>query len=79
MELKKTTKWDGKLKGVRIVNNQVVDSDGVIVDLIDVLSKAYSDAIFDISTTTKIEEIIDLDEPDEVYIGDLAHDPDEDE
>lgn len=79
MELKKTTKWDGKLKGVRIVNNQVVDSDGVIVDLIDVLSKAYSDDIFDISTTTKIEEIIDLDEPDEVYIGDLAHDPDEDE
>ena len=74
MELKKTTKWDGKLKGVRIVNNQVVDSDGVIVDLIDVLSKAYSDVIFDISTTTKVEEIIDLDEPDEVYIGDLVPD-----
>lgn len=74
MELKKTTKWDGKLKGVRIVNNQVVDSDGVIVDLIDVLSKAYSDAIFDISTTTKVEEIIDLDEADEVYIGDLVSD-----
>lgn len=74
MELKKTTKWDGKLKGVRIVNNQIVDSDGVIVDLIDVLSKAYSDAIFDISTTTKVEEIIDLDEPYEVYIGDLVPD-----
>lgn len=79
MELKKTTKWDGKLKGVRIVNNQVMDSDGVIVDLIDILSKAYGDATFDISTTTKLEEIIDLDEPDEVYIGDLTPDLDEDE
>lgn len=79
MELKKTTKWDGKLKDVRIVNNQLMDSDGVIIDIIDILSKAYGDLAFTISVSAKQEEIIDLDEPDEVYIGDLAHDPDEDE
>lgn len=79
MELKKTTKWDGKLKDVRIVNNQLMDSDGVIIDIIDILSKAYGDLAFTISVSAKQEEIIDLDEPDEVYIGELATDPDEDE
>lgn len=71
LELKKTTKWDGKLKGVRIVDNQVVDFEGEIIDLYAVLEKAYGDQTFDLSTTTKVEEIIDLDEPDEVDIEDL--------
>lgn len=79
MELKKTTKWDGKLKDVRIVNDQLMDSDGCIIDIIDILSKAYGDLAFTISVSAKQEEIIDLDEADEVYIGDLATDPDEDE
>lgn len=79
MELKKTTKWDGKLKDVRIVNDQLMDSDGCIIDIIDILSKAYGDLAFTISVSAKQEEIIDLDEPDEVYIGELAPDPDEDE
>lgn len=73
LELKKTTKWDGKLKGIRIENDEVVDGDGVIIDLVDVLKKAYGDSTFDLSTTTKLEEIIDLeDEADEVDIEDLA-------
>lgn len=74
MELKKTTKWDGKLKDVRIVNDQLMDSDGCIIDIIDILSKAYGDLAFTISVSAKQEEIIDLDEPDEVYIGDLVPD-----
>lgn len=73
LELKKTTKWDGKLKGIRIENDEIVDGDGVIIDLIDVLKKCYGDSTFDLSTTTKIEEIIELaDEDDEVDIEDLA-------
>ena len=74
MELKKTTKWDGKLKDVRIVNDQLMDSDGCIIDIIDILSKAYGDLAFTISVSAKQEEIIDLDEADEVYIGDLVSD-----
>ena len=74
MELKKTTKWDGKLKDVRIVNDQLMDSDGCIIDIIDILSKAYGDLAFTISVSAKQEEIIDLDEADEVYIGDLVPD-----
>lgn len=61
MELKKTVKYDGKLKGVTIVDGQVVSSDGEIIDLIDMLSKAYGTGAFDLATTTKYEELINLD------------------
>ena len=74
LELKKTTKWDGKLKGIRIEDGQIVDGDGVIIDLVDVLQKAYGDSIFDLSTTTKMEEIIDLTEAEEVDIDELTAD-----
>lgn len=72
LELKKTTKWDGKLKGIRIEDGQIVDGDGVIIDLVDVLQKAYGDSTFDLSTTTKMEEIIDLTEAEEVDIDELT-------
>lgn len=52
MDIKKTTKYDGKL----------VDSEGEIIDLIDVLEKVYGDRPFDLSTTCKTEEIIDVEE-----------------
>lgn len=74
LELKKTTKWDGKLKGIRIEDGQIVDGDGVIIDLVDVLQKAYGDSTFDLSTTTKMEEIIDLTEAEEVDIDELTAD-----
>ena len=72
LELKKTTKWDGKLKGICIEDGQIVDGDGVIIDLVDVLQKAYGDSTFDLSTTTKMEEIIDLTEAEEVDIDELT-------
>ena len=74
LELKKTTKWDGKLKGIRIEDGQIVDGDGVIIDICAVLERAYGDSTFDLSTTTKMEEIIDLEEDDEVDIDELAAD-----
>lgn len=75
LELKKTTKWDGKLKGIRIEDGQVVNVDGEIIDLIDILEKAYSDKYFDLSVTTKEEEIIPIEaEDEEVDIDELAAD-----
>lgn len=68
MEVKKTVKYDGKLKGVRIVNNDIVDTNGEVVDLISILSKVYEDKFFDLSTTSKEEEIIDTEEPEEATI-----------
>ena len=62
MDFKKTIKYDGKLKGLHIFDGKFVDGDGVIVDLVDFLSKVYGEQPFDISTTTKTEESIDVDE-----------------
>ena len=59
MELKKTVKYDGKLKGLHMVDGQLVD-----MDVLDIFEKAYGDKPFDMSTTTKTEEIINLDELD---------------
>lgn len=64
MELKKTVKFDGKIKGVHIIEGMLIDQDGVTIDILDVLEKAYGEKPFDISTTTKTEEIINLDEMD---------------
>ena len=72
MELKKTVKYDGKIKGLHIVDGSFVDADGVVINLADILSKAYGEMPFDLSTTNKTEEVIDLEEPDEVDIDDLA-------
>lgn len=62
MELKKTVKYDGKLKGLHVVDDQLVDSTGEIIDINEIFKKAYGDMPFDLSTTTKTEETIDLDE-----------------
>lgn len=35
MELKKTVKYDGKLKGLHMVDEQLVDMDGEIIDILD--------------------------------------------
>ena len=70
MEVKKTVKYDGKLKGIRIINDSIVDADGEVVDLVSVLSKVYGEKAFDLSTTTKEEEIIDVDNADDAYIDD---------
>lgn len=58
-EVKKTTKYDGKLKGVHIVDGSIVDTEGEIIDIVSILSKVYGDGFFDLSTTCKEEEIID--------------------
>lgn len=61
MELKKTVKYDGKIKGLHIIDGNLVNSEGEIINIIDILTKAYGERPFDLSTTTKTEEIIVLD------------------
>lgn len=62
MELKKTVKYDGKFKGLHIVDGKCMTQDDEIIDLVALLEKAYGSNDFDLSTTTKTEEIIDIDE-----------------
>lgn len=65
MEIKKTTKYDGKLKNCSVQEGELVDENGAIIDIVALLGQAYGDKFFDISTTTKTEEIILLEETDE--------------
>lgn len=55
MELKKTIKYDGKLKGLHMVEGQLVDLNGEIVDILEIFTRAYGEKPFDMSTTTKTE------------------------
>lgn len=60
MELKKTTKFDGKLKALHFEGDTLVNEDGEIIELEKYLHKAFGDKYFDISTTTKEEELIEI-------------------
>ena len=61
MELKRTTKLDGKLKGLHFENNLLIDGDGEIIDIVKHLKAAYEDKYFDLSVTAKEEEILEID------------------
>lgn len=59
MEIKKTIKYDGVMKNISFVNGKLVDEDGIAIDLMGDLARVYGEKKFNISTTTKTEEIID--------------------
>ena len=61
IELKKVTKWDGKMKSLHFEGNDLINEDGEIVDLNKHLKAAYEDKYFDISFTAKEEELISVD------------------
>lgn len=65
MDFKKTIKYDGKIKGLHIVDGELVNLDGEIIDIISILERVYGEKPFDLSTTTKTEESIDPDQLDE--------------
>ncbi len=65
MELKRTQKWDGKMKGLHFEGDTLVNEDGEIIDLHKHLRAAYEGKFFDLSFTAKEEEIIEVDTEDE--------------
>ena len=61
MEIKKTTKWDGKMKSLHFEGEVLIDENGEVIDLNKHLKLAYEDKYFDVSFTAKEEELIELD------------------
>ena len=61
MDLKKTVKLDGKLKGLHFEGNELIDENGEVIDLNKYMKAAYQEQTFDLSTTAKREEIIEVD------------------
>ena len=62
MEIKKTIKYDGKIKDAHFVDGELFNADGESIDLLEILEKVYGEREFTITTTTKTEEILDVNE-----------------
>lgn len=60
MDVKKTVKWDGKLKGLHFEGNELIDENGEIIDLNKHMKAAYGNKTFDLSVTAKEEEILEI-------------------
>ena len=65
IELKRTTKWDGKLKNLHYEGNVLINEDGEVIDLNGHLRAAYGDRSFDLSVSAKEEELIEIEAEDE--------------
>jgi len=61
--VKKQTTWKSVCKHLKFYDGQIIDENGEIVDIIAVLKQFYEDKPeFDISVSTKEEEIIEYEE-----------------
>ena len=74
MEIKKSITYNGKLKGVSFINGKLIDEDGTIIELMTILQNVYGDKPFDISTSSKKEQLIDA---DDFHNGDDGYEDDE--
>lgn len=73
MEVKKTVKYDGKIKGAMIENGVLIDEHMEPIDLVSILSQIYGNTPFDIATTAKNEDSWVVDSPTtEVSIDELS-------
>lgn len=74
MEIKKTTQFAGKMKNLHFERTDLLDEDGCVIDLVALLRGAYTGKNFDLSVTSKTEEIIDTEEADEIDISEVEPD-----
>lgn len=65
MEFKKQINYTGKVKGLKIVDGKFIDADGEILDLVSMLAGVYGTMPFDLSTTSKSDEVIEPEVIDE--------------
>lgn len=66
MIVKKSTKTDVILKQGRVIDGNIVDDDGVIVDLVDTILKTYGeDMEFKLTLTRSTSEEIDVEDLEE--------------
>lgn len=65
VEAKRTIKTDMVIKNARVVNGQVVDEDGMIIELTDAIAKIYGEDEFKLTLTRSTSEEIDVDDLDD--------------
>lgn len=61
MNVKKTTKVDMILKEAKIVDGNIIDENGEIIDLVDAIQKVYGEDVeFKLTLTRSTSEEIDV-------------------
>ena len=74
MDIKRSIKTDVVLKDARLIDGNIIDDNGEIVDLMDVISKIYGEDEFKITLTRSTSEEVDIEEVEEIDADDLAPD-----
>ena len=66
VNVKKSYKTDLTIKAARLVDGNVVDEDGVIVDLLEAIQKIYGEDVeFKLTLTRSTSEELDIEELEE--------------
>lgn len=60
--VKKKTTWNGKVKNLCFNEGKIVDENGEIVDIMDILEQFYGDKVFEITVSAKEEEELEYEE-----------------
>ena len=74
MNIKKSVKMDAVLKDARLINGNIIDDTGEIVDLMDIIKKIYGENEFKLTLSRATSEEVDIEELEEIDVDDLAPD-----
>lgn len=63
MDIKRTIKTDMVLKNAKVLDGKVIDEDGVVVELVDAISKIYGEDVeFKLTLTRSTSEELEIEE-----------------
>lgn len=74
MDIKKSTKMDVVLKQARLVDGKIIDDNGEVVNLTEVICKIYGEDEFKLTLTRSTSEEVDIEEMEEIDIDDVLAD-----
>ena len=75
MDIKRTVKTDVIAKEARVVDNSIIDDNGEVLNLVDIVKKIYGEDVeFKLTLTRSTSEEVDIEEMEEIDIDDVLAD-----
>lgn len=75
MDIKRTVKTDIIAKEARVIDNSIIDDNGEVLNLVDIVKKIYGEDVeFKLTLTRSTSEEVDIDEVEEIDIEDVLAD-----
>lgn len=75
MDIKRVVKTDIIAKEAKVIDNSIIDDNGEVLNLIDVVKKIYGENVeFKLTLTRSTSEEVDIDEMEEIDIEDVLAD-----